>query len=116
MLRLSEFLALAFVCCAASASESECLRSYATFEDHENDFRPPFEALIVGPGNVVIYSAPSVHCAMNGVSIPSGSYVTLYRKQGEWFNVMYIAHDGNDHSGWVQNKRLKVVGQYGNNP
>ena len=29
---------------------------------------------------------------------------------------MYIANDGTDISGWVQNRRLKIVGQYGNNP
>ena len=116
MQRLASLLVFALICSSASASESECSSIAAKFDGPENNFRPPLEAVLIGASDVAVFSAPNPRCTIIGKSIRSGSHVTLYKKQGGWFNVMYIANDGTDISGWVQNRRLKIVGQYGNNP
>jgi riboflavin synthase alpha subunit len=53
---------------------------------------------------------------MKGIFVIKGDSLTVYKSYKDWFNVMYIAKDGEDYTGWVSSKQIKINGQYGNNP
>ena len=53
---------------------------------------------------------------MKGVFVVKDDYLTLYKSYKGWVNVMYIAKDGSDFIGWIPEKKVKIVGQYGRNP
>lgn len=42
-----------------------------------------------------------------------GDFITVYKPSGEWLNVMYVARDGKETSGWLLEKRIRLRQVYG---
>ena len=112
-------ICLVLLCIFASAifgGEAECSRLDARAGGPENNYRPPLEAAVIGKGRLYLHSAPSDRCQMKGVFVIEGDVLTVYKSFEGWANVMYIAKNGDDFMGWVLEKRIKGIGQYGHNP
>ncbi len=75
-------------------------------------FSPPIAAVVIGAGRLQFYSAPNLHCVMNGVVvIPKDELVAYAATDDGWWSVMYInPRTGNAVSGWVRSDRLKQTG------
>lgn len=101
---------------ASIGGESECTRLDARAGGPENNYRPPLEAAVIGKSRLYFHSAPSDRCRMKGVFVIGGDVLTVYKSIEGWANVMYIARNGDDYMGWVLEKRIKKIGQYGHNP
>lgn len=52
---------------------------------------------------------------MKGVFVIKDDVLTVYKTFNGWANVMYIAKNGDDFIGWVLEKGIKEIGQYGQN-
>lgn len=78
-------------------------------------FSPPLANLVTGTGRLQFYSAPDVHCPMDGVFvIPNEKLIAYAQTDDGWSSVMYInPRTGNDVSGWVRSSRLRVTGTMG---
>lgn len=76
---------------------------------------PPLANVVTGMGRLQFYSAPNLHCPINGVFvIPNDQLVAYAQSDDGWSSVMYInPRTGNDVSGWVRSARLKVTGTMG---
>lgn len=119
--RCSAYRAMCLVLLGTFASacfggESECTRLDARAGGPEDNYRPPLEAAVIGKGRLNFHSAPSNRCQMKGVFVIGGDVLTVYKSFEGWANVMYIARNGDDFMGWVLEKRIKKIGQYGHNP
>ena len=116
MLRAIFFVLLCFFTSASLADEAECTKLAARVDGPEYNYRPPLEAAVIGKGRLYFYSAPSERCKMKGVFVVPGDVLTVYKSFDGWANVMYIAKSGEDFMGWVLEKRINKIGQYGHNP
>ncbi|MEO6974780.1 MAG: hypothetical protein ABI144_02745 [Gallionella sp.] len=116
MFRLISIVLLSMFCSVSFAGETACKKIAEISGGPENNFRPPLEAVVIGNGRLYFYSAPNVQCQMKGVFVVKGDALTLYQTFEGWAEVMYIAKGGDDFMGWVKEDRVKVRGQYGNNP
>lgn len=78
-------------------------------------FSPPLANVVTGSGRLQFYSAPNLHCPMEGVFvIPNDKLVAYAETNDGWSSVMYVnPKTGNDVSGWVRSNRLKVTGTMG---
>ncbi|KTC35784.1 MAG: SH3 domain-containing protein [Pseudomonas sp.] len=78
------------------------------------DYRPPLEAKVVGNGRLHFHSAPHAACMDKKLFVIPGDGLTVYAATDDgWAQVMYIAKDGEDYNGWVEEQRLKLGGHYG---
>lgn len=98
------------------ASEYECAKNASKVDNGEYNYRPPLEAQVIGNGRISFYSAPKSKCLVKGVFVIKGDSLTVYKSYGSWANVMFIRSDGEDFMGWVQESKIKIIGQYGRNP
>ncbi len=78
----------------------------------EDNFRPPLEGEVIDKGRAYFHSAPRADC-VTGVFVIPGDFVTVYKPSGEWLNVMYLARDGKETSGWLLEKRVRLRQAYG---
>lgn len=115
MLRSLSIVCIAFLATDACAGGDTCSLLTTQVEGPENNFRPPAEAVVIGNGELPFFEAPSVNCKIKGAYAIPGSYLTLYKIDKGWANVMFVAKDGQDIIAWVPTNRLKIVGQYGRN-
>jgi hypothetical protein len=75
-------------------------------------FSPAVLDVVIGTGRLQFYSAPNVHCAMDGVFvIPKDNLVEYARTNDGWSSVMYFS--GSSPQGWVRSARLKLIGTVG---
>lgn len=93
----------------------ECTKLDARVGGPEDNYRPPLEATVLGKDRLYFYNAPNERCKMKDVFVITGDVLTVYKSFDGWANVMYISKDGNDFMGWVHEKRIKKIGQYGLN-
>ncbi|MFS1291656.1 SH3 domain-containing protein [Pseudomonas piscis] len=78
------------------------------------DYRPPLGAKVIGTGRLHFHSAPHAACMDKKLFVIPGDGLTVYAATEDgWAQVMYIAKDGEDYSGWVEEQRLKLGGHYG---
>lgn len=78
----------------------------------EDNFRPPLEGEVIDKGRAYFHSAPRADC-VTGVFVIPGDFITVYKPSGEWLNVMYLARDGKETSGWLLEKRVRLRQAYG---
>ncbi len=78
----------------------------------EDNFRPPLEGEVIDKGRAYFHSAPRADC-VTGVFVIPGDFITVYKPSGEWLNVMYVARDGKETSGWLLEKRIRLRQVYG---
>ncbi|MFU7351240.1 hypothetical protein [Pseudomonas paraeruginosa] len=78
----------------------------------EDNFRPPLEGEVIDKGRAYFHSAPRADC-VTGFFVVPGDFVTVYKPGGEWLNVMYVARDGKEASGWLLEKRVRLRQAYG---
>ncbi|HEY0842838.1 hypothetical protein [Methylotenera sp.] len=112
-------IVLSLLCTATSlgyASESECSKLASRVDNAEENYRPPLEAKVIGNSRLYFHNAPSSKCQVKGVFVIKGDSLTVYKSYDGWVNVMFIGKDGEDFIGWVQESKIKVIGQYGRNP
>ena len=78
-------------------------------------FSPPLASVVTGTRRVKFYSAPNLHCPINGVFVvPKDELVTYAQTRDGWSSVMYAnPATGNNVSGWVRSARLKQTGTVG---
>ncbi|KWV47838.1 hypothetical protein AS156_19415 [Bradyrhizobium macuxiense] len=78
-------------------------------------FSPPLASVVTGTRRVQFYSAPNLHCPINGVFVvPKDELVTYAQTRDGWSSVMYAnPTTGNNVSGWVRSARLKQAGTVG---
>lgn len=78
-------------------------------------FSPPLVNVVMGSGRLQFYSAPSVHCPMQGVFvIPKDELIAYAQTADGWSSVMYSNPKTGDYvSGWVRSGRLKATGAIG---
>ncbi len=78
-------------------------------------FSPPLASAVTGSGRLQFYSAPNLHCPINGVFvIPKDELITYAQTRDGWSSVMYTnPRSGNNVSGWVRSARLKETGTVG---
>lgn len=110
---------LSLLCTAISlcyARAYECSKLASTVDNAEKNYRPPLEAKVIGNSRLYFHSAPKSKCKIKGVFVINGDSLTVYKSYGNWANVMFISRDGEDFIGWVQDNRIKIIGQYGRNP
>nr|BFD40789.1 hypothetical protein FFPRI1PSEUD_22880 [Pseudomonas sp. FFPRI_1] len=78
------------------------------------EYRPPLEAKVIGEGRLHFHSGPDAACKNNKLYVIPGDGLTVYASSDKgWAQVMYIAKDGEDYTGWVEEKRLQLGGHYG---
>ena len=78
------------------------------------EYRPPLEAKVIGQGRLHFHSGPSAACVNKKLYVIPGDGLTVYASSEDgWTQVMYIAKDGEDYTGWVENKRLLLGKHYG---
>lgn len=82
----------------------------------DDSYLPPLEGKVIGNKKLYFYTASDLQCKMKGIFLIKGDSLTVYSRYKDWFNVMYIAKDGEDYIGWVSSKQVKIIGKYGNNP
>ena len=98
------------------AAESICTKLNKQVDNAENNYRPPLYGKVIGNKKLNFYSAPNMQCKMQGIFVIKGDSLTIYKPYKDWLNVMYISKDGEDYTGWVSAKQVKVNGQYGKKP
>ncbi|QPF84596.1 hypothetical protein IC762_34220 [Bradyrhizobium genosp. L] len=78
-------------------------------------FSPPLANVVTGTGRLQFYSAPNLHCPINGVFvIPNDQLVAYAQTDDGWSSVMYVnPKTGDDVQGWVRSARLKITGTMG---
>lgn len=77
-------------------------------------YRPPLEAKVIDQGRLYFHSAPSPACISKKLFVIPGDSLTVYASsESGWAQVMYIAKNGEDYTGWVEEKRLKLGDHYG---
>lgn len=116
MHRVIYFVLFYFFTFLSFADDVECTKLDARVGGSEDNYRPPLEATVIGKDRLYFYSAPNERCKMKDVFVIAGDMLTVYKPFDGWVNVMYISKDGNDFMGWVDEKRIKKIGQYGLNP
>ena len=67
---------------------------------------------MIDKGRAYFHSAPRADC-VTGVFVIPGDFITVYKPSGEWLNVMYVARDGKETSGWLLEKRVRLRQAYG---
>ena len=100
--------------CASSvaAADSVCDAANARASGAEDNFRPPLEATVASKDKVFLHSAPLEQCRTKTL-VPAGASLTVYKPHKDWLEVMYIDKSGDDHTGWLQGKHVRVAGRYG---
>ena len=116
MLRVIFLLVFLLATSASFADESVCSKLAEVTTAPENNYRPALEATVIGKGRLNFYTAPSALCPMKNVFVINGNVLTVYKSHNGWANVMFIAKSGEDFMGWVSENRIKITGQYGQNP
>jgi hypothetical protein len=103
---------LAALC--ASARAENC-REPKTGTKDVPIFSPPLANVVIGSGRLQFYSAPSLHCPINGVFVIPRDELIAYAETGDgWSSVMYMnPKTGDSVSGWVRSARLKLTGTVG---
>ncbi|MGC5700520.1 SH3 domain-containing protein [Pseudomonas sp. NFXW11] len=97
---------------AAPAVDCAALNDKASQE--AGAYRPPLEAKVIGEGRLHFHSAPNAACLNKQLFVVPSDGLTLYASTEDgWAQVMYIAKDGEDYSGWVEEKRLQQGEHYG---
>lgn len=77
-------------------------------------YRPPLEAKVIGEGRLHLHSGPNAACINKKLYVIPGDGLTVYASSDSgWTQIMYIAKDGEDYSGWVEEKRLQLGSHYG---
>ncbi|NBF06438.1 SH3 domain-containing protein [Pseudomonas sp. Fl5BN2] len=77
-------------------------------------YRPPLEAKVIGAGRLHFHSGPNAACVNHTLYVVPDDVLTAYASSDNgWTQVMYIAKDGEDYTGWVEEKRLQLGGHYG---
>ena len=71
-----------------------------------------FEGEVIDKGRAYFHSAPRADC-VTGVFVIPGDFITVYKPSGEWLNVMYVARDGKETSGWLLEKRVRLRQAFG---
>jgi len=99
---------------AEAPVDCEALSDNVSLEAAE--YRPPLEAKVIGEGRLHFHSGPNAVCMNKKVYVIPNDSLTVYASSDSgWAQVMYIAKDGQDFTGWVEEKRLKLLGHYGAN-
>ncbi|MFC6299919.1 SH3 domain-containing protein [Pseudomonas sp. CCM 7893] len=97
---------------AEAPVDCEALSDNVSLEAAE--YRPPMEAKVIGEGRLHFHSGPNAVCMNKKVYVIPNDSLTVYASSDSgWAQVMYIAKDGQDFTGWVEEKRLKLLGHYG---
>jgi hypothetical protein len=78
-------------------------------------FSPPLASVVTGTRRVQFYSAPNLHCPINGLFvIPKDELVTYAQTRDGWSSVTYAnPKTGDNASGWVRSAKLKSTGSVG---
>jgi hypothetical protein len=76
---------------------------------------PPLAGMVTGTGRLQFYSAPNLHCPINGVFVIPKDELIIYAQTNDgWSSAMYAGpRSGNNVSGWVRSARLKETGTVG---
>jgi hypothetical protein len=75
---------------------------------------PPLANVVIGAGRLQFFSAPDIHCPLNGVFVVTNDELIAYARTDDgWSSVMYSSKRGDVVSGWVRSSRLKVTGTVG---
>ena len=98
------------------AAESHCTKLSKIVDIMGESYHPPLEGKLIGNNKLYFYSSPDLQCKMKGEFVINGDSLTVYKPYKNWLNVMYIATNGEDYMAWIPSKRVKIIGQYGNNP
>lgn len=109
------FFLLYFTSLACFAVEPICTKLALNAESSSIAYYPPAEAKVIGSEEVSLYSAPHADCKIKALYVTKGSYLTVYKSYKDWVNVMYVVKDA-DFIGWLPERKVKIVGQYGRNP
>jgi len=100
---------------AEAAVDCDALHEKANAE--AGSYRPPVEGKVIGQGRVYFHSAPNSACITKKVFVVPGDGLTVYASTEDgWDQVMYIAKNGDDFSGWVEEKRVELGQHYGGDP
>jgi hypothetical protein len=76
---------------------------------------PPLASVVTGTGRLQFYSAPNLHCPVNGVFVIPKDELIIYAQTNDgWSSAMYASpRSGNNVSGWVRSARLRETGTVG---
>lgn len=110
------FLLFGGVIQASFAAEQVCTKLSKQIDSLDDNYRPPLYGKVFGTKKLNFYTSPDMQCKMQGIFVIRGDSLTIYKPYKDWLNVMYIGKDGEDYTGWVSAKQVKVNGQYGKNP
>ena len=108
---------LAYIGASAPAEAREACEEPKTGTSEVPILSPPLANVVVGAGRLQFYSAPNLHCPMDGVFVIAKDELIAYAQTKDgWSSVMYVnPRTGNDVSGWVRTERLKETGTIGPN-
>jgi hypothetical protein len=74
-------------------------------------FSPPLANVVIGEGRLQFYSAPDIHCRVDGVFVMPRDQLIAYGQTNDgWSSVVYLKGGA---TGWVRSSRLKVTGEVG---
>lgn len=116
MLKVISFFILVCLAQTGFGAERNCAKLIKQMDSVDDNYRPPLYGKVIGNKKLNFYTAPDEQCKMKDVFVIKGDSLTIYKPYKGWLNVMYIAKDGEDYTGWVLAKQVKVNGQYGKNP
>lgn len=112
-MKFGAFLALSllFVSSQAWADASACRKVARQAEDGQILLNPPASHKVVGEGRLYFHVAPHPDCRSRNVFVIPGDELVAYSEFNNWYSVMYAnPKTGKDYDGWVESRRLKMIG------
>jgi hypothetical protein len=79
------------------------------------EFHPPMQGKVIGTGRVHFHKAPDEACANKKIFVIPGDSLNIYAglEDESWLEVIFIAKDGEDYTGWVRADRVEIGVPYG---
>jgi hypothetical protein len=88
------------------AAKQNCAKLSKQVDSADDNYRPPLEGKVICNKKLYFYTAPDAQCKMEKVFVIKGDSLTVYKPYKDWLNVMYIAKDGEDYTGWVSARQI----------
>ena len=108
---IAAILAACIVAPAASASAANCDAIYKQAQEKELRRVPVSSYRVTGAGRLYFHTAPDAACRDAKVFVIPGDKLTVYTEYQVYVSVMYLnPKSGEDFMGWVETKRLELVG------
>ncbi len=94
-----------------AAEKDNCDHALKRAESDQIRISPASSFKVLGEGRLYFHSAPSENCRINSTFVIPGDDLVAYTEYNGWYSVSYInPKTGKDYDGWVDSKRLKLVG------